>query len=90
MHMVFTGWSVIAPPILNSWTHTGFWITIQSVFGRNTGLGVIYFIGSGLWAVEFLLSFWTLKKVYSAFRGKGLTAADVKRDAARGAVSAAV
>jgi len=89
-HLIFTAWSTIAPPILNSWSHTGFWITIQSVFGDNTGLGVIYFIGSGLWALEFMWSFWTLKKVYTAFRGKGLTAADVKRDAGSRAISAAV
>lgn len=89
-HMIFVGWSAIAPPILNSWSHTGFWITIQTVFNQNKGLGVIYFIGSGLWAVEFLWSFWTLKMVYSAFRGKGLTAADVKRDAGARAVTAAV
>jgi secretory carrier-associated membrane protein len=89
-HLVFTGWSAIAPPILNAKSHTGFWITIQSVYSDNKGLGVVYFIGSALWAIEFLWSFWTLKKVYGAFRGQGLTAADVKRDAARGAASAVV
>lgn len=89
-HLIFTGWSAIGPPILNSSSHAGFWITAQWVFQQNNGLGVVYFIGSALWSLEFLWSFWTLKQVYTAFRGKGLTAADVKRDAARGAVAAAV
>lgn len=89
-HLIFTGWSAIGPPILNDWSHTGFWVTLQKVMGENTGLSIIYFIGAGLWSLEFVWSFWTLKKVYSAFRGKGLSAADVRRDAARGAASAMV
>lgn len=89
-HMVFSAWSAIAPPILNATSHTGFWVTISSVYGDNHGVGIVYFIGAALWAAEFLWSFWTLKKVYSAFRGKGMTAADVKRDAARSAVTSAV
>jgi hypothetical protein len=89
-HLVFVGWSAIAPPILNSDSHTGFWVAISSVFGDNTGVGIIYFIGAGLWALEFVWSFWTLKRVYSAFRGQGTTMADVKADAARRAVASAV
>lgn len=89
-HLIFTGWSAIAPPILNDWSHTGFWVTLQKVMGENTGLSVIYFIGAALWSLEFLWSFWALKRVYGAFRGKGLSAADVRRDAARGAASSMV
>jgi hypothetical protein len=89
-HMVFVGWSAIGPPILNAESHAGFWIALSKEMGANTGVGIVYLIGASLWALEFLWSFWTLKGVYGAFRGKGLTAADVKRDAARGAASAAV
>lgn len=89
-HLIFTGWSALAPPILNSTSHAGFWITVQTIFPNNAGLGIIYFIGSGLWTLEFVWSFWTLQRVYGAFRGKGMTAADVKRDAARNAVAATV
>ena len=89
-HLVFSGWSAVGPPILNSTSHTGWWVTVQDVYGENSGLGIVYYIGAALWSLEFVWSFWTLKRVYTAFRGKGLTAADVKRDAARGAVSAAV
>ncbi len=89
-HLVFSGWSAIGPPILNSTSHTGWWVTVQNVYGENTGLGVIYYIGAALWSLEAVWSFWTLKGVYSAFRGKGMTAADVKRDAARGAATVVV
>ena len=49
--------SLAAPPILNSWSHTGYWSAIR-VIGENTGAGVIYFIGAGLWSLEFVWSFW--------------------------------
>lgn len=87
-HMVFVGWSAIAPPILNSWSHTGFW-SATSVIGKNTGAGVIYFIGAGLWSIEFLWSFWTLKDVYANFRGQGKNLGQARREAlARGAAAA--
>lgn len=70
-----------APPILNSSSHTGFWEAIN-VISDNTGVGVMYFIGAALWAVEFLWSFWVLKLVYSCFRGQGHTVRSVKNDAA--------
>lgn len=89
-HLIFTGWSAVGPPILNSWSHTGFWIAIQDVRTENEGLSIVYYIGAALWSLEFLWSFWTLKKVYSAFRGQGHTASAVKRDAARSAISSAV
>ncbi|KAL6781260.1 hypothetical protein ACKKBG_A10420 [Auxenochlorella protothecoides x Auxenochlorella symbiontica] len=80
-HLIFVGWSVVAPPILNSSSHTGFWEAIN-VISDNTGVGVMYFIGAALWAVEFLWSFWVLKLVYSCFRGQGHTVRSVKNDAA--------
>lgn len=89
-HLIFTAWSAIAPPILNSWSHTGFWVAVQEVRPDNSGLAIVYYLGGAFWSVEFFWSFWALKRVYSAFRGKGHTAADVKRDAARNAVTAAV
>ena len=89
-HLIFTGWSAIGPPILNDWSHTGFWVAVQNVRPENNGLAIVYYIGGALWSIEFLWSFWVLKRVYAAFRGKGHTAADVKRDAARSAASAAV
>ncbi|KDD76807.1 secretory carrier membrane protein [Helicosporidium sp. ATCC 50920] len=67
-HLIFTGWSAIAPPILNSKSHCGVWSGIQMISG-NTGVGVMYFIAAGLWCLEFIWSFWVLKMVYASFRG---------------------
>ena len=58
-----------APPVLNSWSHTGFWAA-KDIMPQNHGAGTIYYIGSGLWALEWLWSMYTLKVVYSGFRGK--------------------
>lgn len=89
-HLIFTAWSAIAPPIINSWSHVGFWVGAQEVSQESSALAVLYYIGGGLWSAEFLWSFWTLKKVYWAFRGAGHSAGDVKRDAARSAVASSV
>ncbi len=85
-HLIFVGWSAIAPPIINSWSHTGFWVGAQEVQSESQALAIIYYIGGGLWSAEFLWSFWTLKKVYWAFRGAGHSAGSVKRGAATSAV----
>ncbi|GAB4818422.1 hypothetical protein N2152v2_005468 [Parachlorella kessleri] len=68
-HLIFAGWSAVAPPVLNSWSHTGFWAA-KDIMPQNHGVGTIYYIGSGLWALEWLWSMYTLKAVYSGFRGK--------------------
>ncbi|KAG8365492.1 hypothetical protein BUALT_Bualt18G0110400 [Buddleja alternifolia] len=49
---------------------------------------VFYFIGFGLFCLESVLSIWVIQQVYMYFRGSG-KAAEMKREAARGAVRAA-
>lgn len=38
-HLVFCGWSAVAPPILNSWSHTGWYSAYNSIWPRNRGAG---------------------------------------------------
>ncbi|CAM0906304.1 unnamed protein product [Alopecurus aequalis] len=54
----------------------------------NALVGIFYFIGFGLFALESLLSIWVIQQVYMYFRGSG-KAAEMKRDATRGAMRAA-
>ncbi|KAL0328850.1 UNVERIFIED_CONTAM: putative secretory carrier-associated membrane protein 1 [Sesamum calycinum] len=49
---------------------------------------VFYFIGFGLFCLESVLSIWVIQQVYMYFRGTG-KAAEMKREAARGALRAA-
>eukprot|EP00887_Chlorella_sp_A99_P001929 scaffold18.g1929.t1 len=88
-NLVFCIWSAVAPPILSSWSHAGFMSAISAI-GDNTGVGVMYFIGAAFWSLESLWSLWTLKFAYASFRGNGMTAAQVKRDAAARAAASAV
>lgn len=57
----------------------------------NTGaiVTIFYFVGFGLFCVETLLSIWVIQQVYMYFRGSG-KANEVRRDAARGAMRAAL
>ncbi|KAK9819936.1 hypothetical protein WJX72_004131 [[Myrmecia] bisecta] len=72
VHIAFCLWSAIAPPLpmTNDWSHTGYIVCLKA-FDKNTFTGVIYVIGAVLWTMESLWSFWTLKSVYSSFRGSG-------------------
>lgn len=38
-HLVFCGWSAVAPPILNSWSHTGWYSAYNGIWPRNRGAG---------------------------------------------------
>ncbi|KAL9392566.1 hypothetical protein Peur_016486 [Populus x canadensis] len=59
------------------------------VVGNYTIAGIFYFIGFGCFCLESLLSIWVIQQVYMYFRGSG-KAAQMKREAARGALRAAV
>lgn len=87
-NLAFSVWSAVGPPIAAKNSHCGYISAINKI-GDNTGVGVIYFIGAGLWTLESLWSVWVYKSVYRSFRGQGMTAAQVKRDAKRGAASQA-
>ena len=77
------------PPFAAEKSHTGF-IQATSRISANTGVGVIYFIGAAFWTLESLWSLWVYKLVYRCFRGQGMSAAAVKRDAATRAAASQV
>ncbi|KAH9796794.1 Secretory carrier-associated membrane protein [Citrus sinensis] len=59
------------------------------VMGDHALVGIFYFIGFGLFCLESLVSIWVIQQVYMYFRGSG-KAAEMKREAARGAMRAAL
>uniref|UniRef100_A0A0E0L4E0 Secretory carrier-associated membrane protein n=1 Tax=Oryza punctata TaxID=4537 RepID=A0A0E0L4E0_ORYPU len=58
------------------------------VIGKSAIVGIFYFVGFGLFCLESLLSIGVIQQVYMYFRGSG-KAAEMKREAARGALSSA-
>lgn len=62
-------------------SHTGY-ISAINRLNDNQGVGIVYFIGAAFWTLESMWSLYVYKLVYRAFRGQGMTAAQVKRDAA--------
>ncbi|CAL5391629.1 unnamed protein product [Camellia sinensis] len=59
------------------------------VLGNHVLVGIFYFIGFGFFCLESVISIWVIQQVYMYFRGSG-KAAEVKRDAARRTVMAAL
>jgi hypothetical protein len=86
-HLIFVGWAAVGPPILAKWSLTGWWAAINMI-DKNDAVGILYFIGAALWSLEFLWSFWTLKNVYTAFRGGGMSMTQARNEAARRAAGA--
>ncbi|WCJ26966.1 Secretory carrier-associated membrane protein [Euphorbia peplus] len=89
LHIGFCIIAAVAPPIFfKGKSLTGILAAID-VLGDNALVGIFYFIGFGLFCLEVVLSIWVLQQVYMYFRGSG-KAAEMKRDAARGAMRAAI
>ncbi|KAK7362942.1 hypothetical protein VNO77_05067 [Canavalia gladiata] len=59
------------------------------VLGDHALIGIFYLVGFGLFCIETLISIWVIQQVYMYFRGSG-KAAQMKREAARGAIRAAI
>ncbi|XP_077243263.1 secretory carrier-associated membrane protein 1-like isoform X1 [Tasmannia lanceolata] len=89
IHIGFCIFAAVAPPIIfKGKSLTGILPAID-VIGDHVIIGIFYFIGFGFFCVESLLSVWVIQQVYMYFRGSG-KAAEMKRDAARGAMRAAL
>ncbi|KAG6482277.1 hypothetical protein ZIOFF_058908 [Zingiber officinale] len=59
------------------------------IIGDHVIAGIFYFIGFGMFCLESVVSIWVLQQVYMYFRGSG-KAAEMKREAARSAMRAAI
>ncbi|KAF5943746.1 hypothetical protein HYC85_017823 [Camellia sinensis] len=89
LHILFCIFSAVAPPIIfRGKSLTGILPAID-VIGTHVIVGIFYFIGFGFFCMETVLSIWVIQQVYMYFRGSG-KAAEMKREAARGAMRAAL
>ncbi|KAJ0017181.1 hypothetical protein Pint_10706 [Pistacia integerrima] len=89
LHIGFCIVAAVAPPIFfKGKSLTGILPAIDVLSGHAL-VGIFYFVGFGLFVVETLVSIWVIQQVYMYFRGSG-KAAEMKREAARGAMRAAL
>ncbi|OAY24746.1 secretory carrier-associated membrane protein 3 [Manihot esculenta] len=89
VHIGFCIVAAVAPPIVfKGKSFTGILSAID-VLGDHALVGIFYFVGFGLFCLELVLSIWVLQQVYMYFRGSG-KAAQMKQEAARGAMRAAI
>ncbi|KAK4746418.1 hypothetical protein SAY87_012730 [Trapa incisa] len=89
IHIGFCIFAAIAPPIIfKGKSLTGILAAID-IIDNHTLVGIFYLVGFGLFCMESVVSIWVIQQVYTYFRGSG-KAAEMKREAARGAVRAAV
>ncbi|KAF5205098.1 Secretory carrier-associated membrane protein, partial [Thalictrum thalictroides] len=87
LHICFCIFSAVAPPIFfKGKSLTGILPAIDLISGKPL-VGIFYFIGFGLFCIESVVSVSVIQQVYMYFRGSG-KAAEMRREAARGAVRA--
>ncbi|KAK4723615.1 hypothetical protein R3W88_026394 [Solanum pinnatisectum] len=89
IHIVFCVLATAAPPfVFRQQSMTGF-INAINLIGWNSIVGILFFIGAGLFALESVISIWVIQQVFSYFRGSG-KAAEMKKEAARTTINAAM
>ncbi|KAA8519852.1 hypothetical protein F0562_014058 [Nyssa sinensis] len=89
IHIGFCIFAAVAPPIIFKGKSLTGILPAVDVISNNVLVGIFYFIGFGLFCLESVISIWVIQQVYMYFRGSG-KAAEMKREAARGALRAAV
>ncbi|TKY71643.1 putative secretory carrier-associated membrane protein 1 [Spatholobus suberectus] len=89
LHLGFCILAAVAPPIVFKGKSLTGILSAIDVVGDHAVVGIFYFVGFGLFCVETLISIWVIQQVYMYFRGSG-KAAEMKREAARGAMRAAI
>ncbi|EPS71892.1 secretory carrier membrane protein, partial [Genlisea aurea] len=87
VHIAFVVFAAVAPPIFFRGKSLAGILPAVDLITSQILVGIFYFIGFGLFALESVLSIWVIQQVYMYFRGSG-KAAEMKREAARGAFRA--
>ncbi|XP_066307119.1 secretory carrier-associated membrane protein 2-like [Miscanthus floridulus] len=85
IHILFCVWSAVAPPFPFKGKSLAGILPAIDIIGRSAIVGIFYFIGFGMFCLESLLSIAVIQQVCMYFRGSG-KAAEMKREAARGAM----
>ncbi|XP_073273475.1 secretory carrier-associated membrane protein 1-like [Primulina huaijiensis] len=88
LHIGFCVFAAVAPPVVFRGKSLAGILPAVDLIGKHVLVGIFYFIGFGLFCLESVLSIWVIQQVYMYFRGSG-KAAEMKREAARGALRAA-
>ncbi|KAK8457467.1 hypothetical protein SEVIR_3G192300v4 [Setaria viridis] len=88
IHIIFCVWAAVAPPFPFKGKSLAGILPAIDVISKSAIVGIFYFVGFGLFCLESLLSIAVIQQVYMYFRGSG-KAAEMKREAARGALSSA-
>lgn len=88
LHIAFVIFAAVAPPVVFKGKSLAGILPAIDLIGGKVIVGIFYFIGFGLFCLEALLSVWVIQQVYMYFRGSG-QAAQMKKEAARGAMRAA-
>ncbi|KAL0442780.1 UNVERIFIED_CONTAM: Secretory carrier-associated membrane protein 1 [Sesamum latifolium] len=89
LHIGFCIFAAVAPPVVFKGKSLAGILPAVDLIGKHVLVGIFYFIGFGLFCLESVLSIWVIQQVYMYFRGSG-KAAEMKRDAARGVMRAAI
>ncbi|XP_059659459.1 secretory carrier-associated membrane protein 3-like isoform X2 [Cornus florida] len=84
LHIGFCIFAAIAPPIIFKGKSITGILAAVAIMNKHTSIGIVYFVGFGLFCLESVLSIWVIQQVYMYFRGSG-RAAEMKQEAARGA-----
>jgi hypothetical protein len=88
VHIGFFIFAAVAPPIVFKGKSIAGILPAILLLGDNAIVGILYFVGFGLFCVEVLISFWVIQQVYMYFRGSGKSA-EMRNQSMRGAVGAA-
>ncbi|GER31634.1 secretory carrier membrane protein [Striga asiatica] len=89
LHIGFCIFAAVAPPVVFRGKSLAGILPAVDLISAHLLVGIFYFIGFGLFCLESVLSIWVIQQVYMYFRGSG-KAAEMKREAARGALRAAI